>query len=242
LLQVVFENASMQFPALFDERYNQGKLPFSLFRIRTAEQDFYRRALAIVFEHLFRLPFGSALQMQFDDEMMRMYCLRYASKYSVTSEGTTVPFAAPYRDIGYWLNARNRQCLALCENLNRLRAKAKENELFVLIAPEPHDMFGCQMVENAIITTLAAKHRVVFIAPEPARYLEEIGDATAARIFERYANDAYRTAESELGTRLSAVGASFTRIDDPLLMQVVAAEVGLLQNGARGGQRRGACR
>jgi uncharacterized protein (DUF58 family) len=233
LIQVIFEHATLRFPHLIDEKYNHGRLPFRLVHILSTEEDYFRRPLTILFEHLFDLPCGSATRLQFDENWMRELCLRYASEYSVDSESTTLAIDSYYQDMGSWLNVRNRIWLELFEQLNQLRSRAKENELFVVISPEPHDLLSCEMMETAIRTTIAAKHRVIFIAPEPPSFPETISDPAAAEIFERFKRTNYRTADSELGDRLKAIGVPFARIDDPKIMQLVAAEIGLLQSGAR---------
>ena len=238
LIRVVFEHALLRFPDLMDEKYNHGRLPFSLFRFRTAETDYFLRPLAVLFEHLYRLPIGTAIRLQFDNRKMREYCLRYATDYSLDSTSTSLALDPPYQDVGQWVNARNRNWLELSEKLNQLRAKAKENELFVIVAPEPHDVLSLELMESSIKKTVAAKHRCVFIAPEAPAVPTNFSDPTAARIFERYHGDDYRRAESDLGGRLQALGVAFARIDHPEIMQMVAAEIGMLQSGARRGAGR----
>ena len=238
LVKVVFEHAVLRFPDLMDEKYNHGRLPFSLFRVGQAENDYFRRPLAVLFEHLYRLPVGAGIGLQYSEPEMRELCLRYARDYALDSTSTSLALDPPYSDIGQWIDARNRNWLEISEQLKQVRAKAKENELFVIVAPEPHDMLSLELMESAIKTTVAAKHRCIFIAPEPPAMPTVIGDATAAQIFQRHHNDSYRTADSEFGNRLGALGVPFTRIDDPSLMQLVAAEVGMLQSGARRGASR----
>ena len=235
ILRVVFEHALLRFPELMDEKYNHGRLPFSLLRFRTAEIDYFRRPLAILFEHIYRLPIGTAIKLQFDELEMRNFCLRYASDYAIESASTSLALDPAYQDLSQWINARNRNWLEISERLTQLRSKAKENELFVIVAPEPHDLLSLELMETAIKTTVAAKHRCIFVAPEPPVMPAVISDPTAARIFQRHHSDSYRRAESEFGLRLKSFGVAFSRIDHPELMQLVAAEIGMLQSGARRG-------
>lgn len=233
LIQVAFDHATQRFAPLMDEKYNRGKLPWRFLRLFSSEDDYYRRPLAVLFEHLFNLPCGSATRLQFDEIWMRQLCQRYAIEYSVDSASTTLSIDPAYQDMGTWLNVRNRIWLELFEKLNQLRSRAKENELFVIISPEPYDLLGCDMMESAIKSTIVAKHRVMFIAPEAPSCPQEISDPTAAEIFERNRRDNYRSADSELGERLGQLGVAFARIDDPKLMQLVSAEIGILQSGSR---------
>ena len=219
-----------------DEKYNHGRTP--LFGFGHAENDQLRRPLAVLFEHLHRLPVGTAINLQYNQKKMRELCLRYARDYALDSTSTSLALDPPYSDLGQWIDARNRNWLELSERLNQVRAKAKENELFVIVAPEPHDLLSFELMESAIRTTVAAKHRCIFIAPEAPALPTVISDSTAAQIFQRHYSDSYRTADSEFGTRLGSLGVAFTRIDDPSLMQLVASEVGMLQSGARRGAGR----
>ena len=235
LIKCVFEHSLLRFPELMDEKYNHGRLPFSFFS--TAEVNYFRRPLAVLFEHLYRLPVGTAIQLQYSEPKMRDLCLQYARDFSLDSTSTSLALDPPYSDVGQWIDARNRNWLEISDRLNQVRAKAKENELFVIIAPEPHDLLSLELMESAIKTTVATKHRCIFIAPEPPTLPMVINDSTAAQIFQRHFSDSYRTADSEFGNRLGALGVPFTRIDDPSLMQLVAAEIGMLQSGARRGAR-----
>ncbi len=239
LLQVVFEHALLRFPELMDEKCNFGRSPFNLFRFRTTEINYFRRPLTILLEHLYQLPVGTAIKLQFDEPRLRELCLRYAVDYALDSASTSLALDPPYHDLSQWINARNRNWLEISERLTQLRAKAKENELFVILAPEPHDLLSLELMEAAIKTTVAAKHRCIFIAPEPPAIPAVISDPTAAWIFQRYHNDSYRKAESEFGLRLNSLGVAFSRIDNSELIQLVAAEIGMLQSGARRGVSRG---
>ena len=238
LIKVVFEHALLRFPELMDEKYNHGRLPFRFLNFSAMETDYHCRPLAILFEHLYRLPNGTAIRLQYDEMEMRDFCLQYASDHALDSASTSLSLDPPYHDVGQWINARNRNWLELSEKLNQLRAKAKENELFVIIAPEPHDLLSMELMEAAAKKTVAAKHRCIFIAPEPPPIPNNFSDPTAARIFKRYHGDNYRKAESELGSRLNSIGVAFSRIDNPEVMQLVANEIGLLQSGARRGAGR----
>ena len=242
LVRVVFEHAVLRFPELMDEKYNHGRLPFNLLGLGQAENDHFRRPLAVLFEYLYRLPVGTTIKLQYNNAKMRELCLQYARDYALDSTSTSLALDPPYGDVGQWIDARNRNWLEISERLNQVRAKAKENELFVIIAPEPHDLLSLELMEAAIRTTVAAKHRCVFVAPEPPAMPLIIKDATAAQIFQRHHTGSYRTADSEFGDRLRALGVAFSRIDDPSLMPLVAAEVGMLQSGARRGAGRARAR
>lgn len=245
LIQIVFENASRRFPELFDERINQGPIYYPLFetfvrwfrrRGKRKETTFYdrrkRRLLAVAFEYLFQLEPGYANRIQIDNFIFKQYCLAYAEQYNLNSTSTTVAIDPPYRDISDWMRARNNLTLSLCDRITNVRARAKDNELFVVVAPEPHDILGCEMLETAVKKVIASGHRLMFVAPERPLIQGLLEDETAAAIVNRYSTGSYRNAHSELGERLGRVGATFARIDHPQLMQLVANEIGILQSSA----------
>lgn len=240
LIQVVFENATRRFPQLFDERFNEGRTHFRWLLWSLAPSDRIRRSLSVVLEHLFDLPVGFATRMQFDDAELRKYCLKYVEKFNVVSSATSVAIDPPYFDMGQWLRARNEMTLAICDRMTQVRARAKDNELFVVVAPEPHDFLGAEMLESSVKQCIAAGHRVMFVAPERPVMRGLVEDSVAAEIITKYSSGSNRRAESDLGNRLNRVGATFARIDDPQLMKLVATEIGILQSSTgRARQSRG---
>ena len=111
------------------------------------------------------------------------------------------------------------------------KSRAKDNELFIVVAPEPFDQ-DCELaIESALKTVVAAGHRVVFIAPMVPYVTPVVRDPVAARILAKADLGHSRDAESDFRSKLLGLGAAFSRVDDPKLMQIVAMEVGLLQSG-----------
>jgi hypothetical protein len=260
LVQIVFQNCSRRFPQLFDEHFNSGPVRRQLFRIGGSKPGQLRRALAVVLESLFELEAGVSTRLQFDDESMRDACLRYVNRYSVDSNSTTVALDAPWANPGVWRRECSRMTQFLCDHLLEARSRAKDNELFVLIAPEPIDRSGIEIVENTIKSVLAARHRVIFVAPWLPRLSSSNQDPVAARIMDQaklprtefrnsglrephaepfysdhleppLVKDTRHDAKSDLRFGLTTMGATFARIGDPTLMQIVAMEIGLLQSG-----------
>jgi len=232
LIQLVFENGSRRFPKQFDEFFNYGPVRRRSFRIRPNRKDRIRRSLAVVLEHLLELEPGLSTRMQLDDQLMRQACLSYVEKYTVTASATNVTTQPPWADPGSWHAECRKMTMKLTETLLESKSRAKDNELFVIIAPEPFDYECEDAVVNALRTVVAAGHRVVFVAPMVPQAPMKIHDPLAARIL----SDAHvidmRNAASRFRERVSELSVAFARIDDPTLMQVVAMEVGLLQSGS----------
>ena len=235
LVQVVFENCSRRFPNLFDEQFNSGRIRGRLFSIKLSKQDRERRALAIVLEHLLELEPGMSTRMQYNDQVMGEMCMQYVDRYLVVSDATSVALDPPWIDPSRWRAACHRTTQSLCDNLIDAKTRANDNELFVLVAPEPLDYIGVERVETAVKSVVAANHRVVFVAPSIAAQNNIIHDADAARILAKVDQSDLVHADSELKWRLNSLGAEFSRLEDPKLMQIVAMQIGLLQSGSRRG-------
>lgn len=236
LVQIVFENGARRFPELFDEQFNSGPIKRSLKFWRIAGHPRSRRALAVALEHLLGLSHGFSTRLQYDDDAMRGMCVRYIERYSVFSDAASLPLTARRPDLRRRVGATQ----TLCDQLLESRMRARDNELFVLIASEPSDASGIEMFLNAVRATVAARHRVIVVSPAAARRPSPIRDPVAARIIEMTERDDDRNRTSALRDGLMTLGARFARVDDPALMQLVAMEIGLLQSGSSRGKMLGA--
>ncbi|MEM7785452.1 MAG: DUF58 domain-containing protein, partial [Planctomycetota bacterium] len=236
LVEVVFDNASRRFPGLFNEFYNRIPTRRSWIRFDKTRGNRIRAGLALALEQLLNLQPGLAVRMQFDDFEMGNACLQYVDRYSVVGDSTTVALNVPGYDPTKWRFERQRITQVICEQLNQARARAKDKELFVVICPEPVDQIGHTMLENAIRNLIASNHRIIFVAPQPPRLGQAIGDPVAARIVTSADKTDPRNADSEFRNMVNSLGGAFSRIDNPGLMQLVAMEVGLLQSAASRGR------
>ena len=119
----------------------------------------------------------------------------------------------------------------ICWALDQARVKAKDNELFVIVAPEPTGKLARQRTVKSIRLAIADGHRVIFVGPLSPPPDVEINDPIAARISKSRPSFDGTTAESLFQFKVSAIGATYARIGDPRLIQTVAMQVGLLQSG-----------
>ena len=232
LVRLVFENGSRRFPKQFDEFFNHGPVLRKAFRMRPTRKHRVRRSLAVVLEHLLNWQPGISTRMQFDDDLMRRACLEYVQKYTVVASSTNLTTAPPWADPGRWQIECQNMTLKLTETLLQSNARAKDNELFVVVAPEPFDLMTEDIVENTLKTVIAAGHRVIFVAPMVPEEPMQIHDPLARRILSEATPVNMRDAKSRFRDRVSQLGVAFARIDDPKLMQLVAMEVGLLQSAS----------
>lgn len=234
LVKIIFENCSRRFPQLFDEQFNTGPVRWRVFG--TSRDDGERRLLSVVLEHLLDLEPGMSTRMQHDDQVMGDACMQYVQRYVVVSNATSISFEQPWVDPGRWRTASHGGTKMLCANLLEARMRAKDNELFVLIAPEPIDQESLDLIESSVKKVVAARHRVVFVAPTIPSPNNTIHDPVAARIIAKESRVDFSNSDSELKWRLGTIGAAFARIEDPSLMQIVATQVGLLQSGKSRGR------
>ena len=234
LVRIVFENCSRRFPHLFDEQFNIAPVRMRL--LGGGRSDAERRLLAVVLEHLLDLEPGMSTRLQFDNQAMAEACMQYADRFVLVSNATSISFDKPWIDPGRWRTASHGGTKMLCSNLVDACARARDNELFVLVAPEPIDQESLELIESSVKTVVAAKHRVIFIAPTIPSPNNMIHDPVAARILARENRVDLTHADSELKWRLAALGAAFARLEDPSLMQIIAGQIGLLQSGKSRGR------
>ncbi len=231
LVKMVFENACRRFPPLFDERFNYGFSRYSSLVLGKREVDFQRRSLSVCLEHLFELDAGLSVRMQFDDELMKKWCERYVEKYSVNPSSINRTGSLPWINAATWEGECNHMNERICRAFDQARVKAKDNELFVMVAPEPLGKIARTRTVNSIRLAVADGHRVIFIGPLSPPAEVEIHDPIAARIAESRPEFDGATADSLFQYKINTIGAAYSRIGDPRLMQMVAMQVGLLQLG-----------
>ena len=244
LIQATFDNCSRRFPELFDQNYNAAPtrrrwfhgVSFSLRNLFNSNPQMARGSLSIALEHLLNLQPGMSTRMQFDNDAMRKACLDYVDKYSAVSHATTVSIERPWEDAGRWRRESEAMTHSLCKHLAEARSRAKDNELFVLIAPEPADRSCVEAIVSSVKMAIAARHRVIYVAPAIAKSSQPVEDSVAQRILAQAGVVDTRNTESELRLGLTSLGASFARLDDPALMQIVANEIGILQSGKSRGK------
>jgi len=234
LVKIVFENSARRFPQLFDEQFNAGPVRWRLLGANRADGE--RRLLSVVLEHLLDLEPGMSTRLQHDDQAMGDACMQYVDRYVVVSNATSISFEQPWVDPGRWRTASHGGTEMLCANLLDARLRAKDNELFVLIAPEPINQESLDLIEGSVKTVIAAGHRVVFVAPTIPSPNNLIHDPVVARILAQENRVELSNSDSELKWRLGTLGAAFARIEDPSLMQVVATQIGVLRSGKSRGR------
>ncbi|QEG24360.1 DUF58 domain-containing protein [Mariniblastus fucicola] len=236
LIKLVYENGSRRFPELFDEFFNYGPVRRNLFRLGASRADRSRRSLAVVLEHLLKWAPGTSTRMQVDDDLIRTACLKYVDKFSVVASATNVTVNPPWSDPGSWQRESREMTTKLTQTLLQANTQAKDNELFVVVAPEPFD-FECEdLFVNTLRTVVAAGHRVIFVAPMVPPVQARIHDPLAAEILSEAKTEDMRNRDSRFRDRVSQLGVAFSRIDNPELMKLVAMEVGVLQSAS--GRRR----
>jgi hypothetical protein len=116
------------------------------------------------------------------------------------------------------------------------KSRAKDNELFVIVAPEPIDQPCEDALESVIKTIIAAGHRVMFVAPLAPLPAPSAVDPVAERIMRDFGSIEPSNAPTSFGRRVIELGAAFARVNDPSLMQMVAMEIGILQSGKSRGR------
>jgi len=231
LVKIIFENACRRFPPLFDERFNSGSTRMRSWFVGKREVDCQRRSVAVCLEHLFELDAGLSVRMQYDDELMKKWCEQYAEKYTINPSSINRTDNLPWMNAARWESECNHMNERVCWALDQARGKAKDNELFVIVAPEPAGKLARERTLKSVRLAIADGHRVIFVGPLSPPPDVEIHDPIAARISKSRPEFDGATAESLFQFKICAIGATYARIGDTRLIQKVAMQVGLLQSG-----------
>lgn len=237
LVEVIFDNCVARFPELFDELFNTGPFRRSFLGLRHGRKNRVRGMLALVLEHLLKLEPGYLVRMQYDDQLMGNACLQYADKFGVLANSTTIAIDADGYSQMDWRFERQRVTKLAADALMDARSRAQDNELFVVVTPEPIDAMGVEILENSVRAAVASNHRVIFVAPQPPKLNSDVLDSNAGRILKQ-ADKPFEamSRKTPFSEAINRVGATFSRLDNPALMQLVAMEIGILQSGKRRGK------
>jgi hypothetical protein len=162
---------------------------------------------------------------------MKKWCEQYAEKYTINPSSINRTDNLPWMNAARWESECNHMNERVCWALDQARGKAKDNELFVIVAPEPAGKLARERTLKSVRLAIADGHRVIFVGPLSPPPDVEIHDPIAARISKSRPEFDGATAESLFQFKICAIGATYARIGDTRLIQKVAMQVGLLQSG-----------
>ena len=225
LYETTMQATWRRFPQLFDHGLNS--IPPIRIRLfpEARRNAMARRRLALVLSQTLALTPGSEIRLIADNEAMLDACRAYSRKYPVTPPRFHSSSGRP--------SVEEQQALQhnIVASLLQCRSRARDNELFVIIAELMSSSEANHELLEAIRVCRAAKHRVLVIET-PAREVaaETYYDHDAARILT--ANSVSGAgSNSLLRQQLTSLGVRCASLDDPQMMQMVVDELALLRSG-----------
>lgn len=225
LVDAVFEIAQVRFPELLDPKVNFGATRLPVFRTWLRAAAKRRFQIAVLLSHLLDLKPGSAQRLKYDDQAMRDAWFAFSRKYEVNLHQSGPPSSESMR------RAQLESNEVICKCLSEGYARAKDNELFIIVGRIPTTEKELSQLEDRIRLVRAANHRVIFVDAGTVDFVETIQDDLAKEILASSQKQSDRLVAYGAGKVLQSIGASFAQIEDPKLMEMVAKEVNLLASG-----------
>ena len=127
--------------------------------------------------------------------------------------------------------SRHRALRTICRVLMESVSRAKDNELFLVVAAQPVMLDEVDIWERAVKMARARFHRVMLLYSDPAPESLTVEDPDARRILLEQRRAAAEETFNELRFRMNRLGATMAEFHSPQLAHQVAAEIELLGSG-----------
>jgi hypothetical protein len=224
LIETTWTACFHRFPELFDPRVNPQT---GLFRLtRYSRLRVRRQQLAFALAQLHAAPVGFAYRLVEDDREFRKTCRRFLREHP----SYRVPSVTVLDVDQHWRfhrQATKSVCSAMMEGV----ARARDNELFVLVGTLPLDGAELQELENSLRVARATHHRVILLSLGEEAMDGHFTDSTAISVFSETQLDASFGMRAETERRLGKLGVKMADVDSPSLTEEIASEVELLRFG-----------
>ncbi len=230
LVHVVFRECYRRFPELFDRRVSflpQGR---TILRPFASKFSRIKSRLAPVLCESLQLPLGHEFRLCHDALQMRKACEDWVRKYPLV----TVSVKLPEQFMSQSLRALTNE--NICTRLMESRARASDNELFVVVGTLPTAWQDAEKLLDVVRVCRAANHRVIYINAGMPRKSLTIEDPVARKLLKAAEEAGSAEVNGFVEQELITMGVKCASINDPKLMEYVAIEVDLIRSGkVRGG-------
>lgn len=225
VIRVVFRECYRRYPQLFDRRVSFVPLGRSLFRPLRGKLHRIKCRLAPVLAELLDMPPGHSFRLIHDAAAIRAACLAWCRQHPVV----TVRIRPSLRSD----DDRSRLLTneVLCKRLLEAHARAKDNELFVIIGCWPQSPTQAGRLLDVIRLCRTAGHRVIAIDGGLPDNRQGLQDPLARAVWNEYQECDEQLIPAFAVQELNALGVRYAQIQDPRLMETVAIEVDLIRSG-----------
>lgn len=229
LEQVVWRSLYRLFPQLVTDQINRPIIPTLLYGPRRRFQYATRKQAALVLNWIQNGPIHHGYKLVYDDVLFRNSCNRFFTDYPTAANALRL-----VENYGNGRSEKNKNVLALARSLMEQVARAKDNELFLLVGDFHVNADSyCQLV-NSIRFARANYHRVMIINVPPKEMANFIEDPVARQAFQ-YLEDQNMKDETNHYKAILELGATIALLDDVKLLDRVTAELHLLKTGGSRG-------
>ncbi|MCA9058844.1 MAG: DUF58 domain-containing protein [Planctomycetaceae bacterium] len=230
---------SERFPELFDPRYNQ--IPFSIFPILPFARRRYeqRVQLAAVMAEVYQLTVQDQARLIHDDVQLAAYLQTFLSQSGMAWIDPVVAV----RGRGHHDGVHRMQLLS--DAMAQAVARARDNEVFVILADLLECAHGLPHLTAAIRMALGRHHRVAFVCPSPTFFRPQKKHVlpaapTAESMLLAAEQIRVRAKAEDMQRELRKLGATVAISGEFNAVQMVMSEIDLARSGrlaVAGGRR-----
>lgn len=226
LIRLIWVAAYRRFPELFDDQINHvGPKLFPLSQPNHLMVT-QREQLSFALATLYGDSIGYAERLQHDESEFRRRVRQYMADFPLRQ--------APIRRLLDASTQRETETAAMsriCLSLNRGVARAKDNELFLILSITPMHFNEINRLADSVRMASAAHHRVIYLDVGTQVPHGGFLDVRASHILAKSRVRGLAEQQQRLQQSLVKYGARISSINDPRLIETVAEEVELLRSG-----------
>ena len=167
--------------------------------------------------------------MAFDDQMFRTACDRFFADYP--SVANSLSLVANY---GAGRLEKEKSVTQIAKALIENVARAKDNELFVLVGDFGVAANAYQQLLQSVRVARAHFHRVMLVSVPPREIANCIDDQVARQAFE-YMQSVNKNMSIQQVSEFFGLGATYAELDDLNLLEKVVGELRILKSGGSRG-------
>ena len=217
------------YPELLSEKVNRPHVPWFYFGSKRRYHLIIRKQVALALNWIQGGSTSKGHRMAYDEQMFRAACDRFFAEYP--SVANSLSLVANY---GAGRLEKEKSVTQIAKALIENVARAKDNELFVLVGDFGVAADAYQQLLQSVRVARANFHRVMLVSVPPREIANCIDDQVARQAFE-YMQSVNKNMSIQQVSEFFGLGATFSELDDVNLLEKVVGELRILKaGGARG--------
>lgn len=217
------------FPELLSEKVNRPRVPWFYFGPKRRYQLINRKQVSFALNWIQGGSIATAYQLTYDDQLFRKSCDRFFADYP--SVANALSLVANY---GAGRLEKEKSVIQIAKALIENVARAKDNELFVLVGDFGVASDAYQQLLQSVRIARANFHRVMLVSVPPREIANCIDDQVARQAFE-YMQSVNKNMSIQQLSEFFGLGATFSELNDVNLLEKVVGELRILKSGGSRG-------